>query len=319
MSHAYVIPVRTDCPGAGLQVLDLVPNTSQKNSIYDGPGQTFYLHGADCPYTTVVNGDAYVSGSRMTVLDTTADDATVQDTTGGGNNVRATAHAQFGLAAYLRERVQPGGLGLATADRMAPSDAQTLAVAIMSRVWNGLDIALADINTVLCTGAFGGTASTDLTGTGTSRSFGTVEDILRILSGEVYETPRYTIITNIVGGPAYQFQTLAQRNVFVAAQVTATTGKTFVSTGHFLTRSEAGFVDIAQIALTGEVLASAGAGYLSKGKGACTFKNPSFAYSLAEATSMGKHPAVRWDGVLVPTTGYTAHLCRTYSNLGVAL
>ena len=43
--RAYIIPVRTDCPGAGLQVLDLVPNTSQMSSIYDGPGQTFYLHG----------------------------------------------------------------------------------------------------------------------------------------------------------------------------------------------------------------------------------------------------------------------------------
>ena len=105
MARSFVIPVRSDCPGAGLQVQDLVPNTSSKNSIYDGPGQTFYLHGADFPGATTVIGDAYASGSRMTVL-VAGDDASLQDTTGGGNNVRATAAAQFGLAAYLRERVQ---------------------------------------------------------------------------------------------------------------------------------------------------------------------------------------------------------------------
>lgn len=318
MARAFVIPVRTDCLGAGLQVLDLVPNTSQKNSIYDGPGQTFYLQGADCPWTTTVNGDAYVSGSRMTML-VAADDATVQDTTGGGNDCRATATATFGLASYLRERVQPGGVALATAGRMTPANAQLQAQAIMARAYSGLSLSLASINTLLSDAGLGGTADTDLDGAAAlSESFGSVEDILRILSGEVYETPRYTIVTNIVGGPAYEFLGLTARNVLVAAQLPAITGKTFVSTGHFLTRTEHGFQDILPIVQTGEVLMSAAQGDLHTFAGPMTFKNPSFAYTAADL-AFGKLPAARFDGVAIPTSGYTAHVCRVYSVLGTAL
>ena len=311
MARAYVIPVRSDCPGAGLQVLDLVPNSSQKNSIYDGPGQTFYLHGADSPWTTVVNGDAYVSGSRMTML-VAGDDATIQDTTGGGNDCFATAGATLGLASYLRERVQPGGMALATAGRMTPAAAQTAATALLGIAYAGGDLTLTAINAALVTFVL---ADTNLDGAGgTSRSFGTVEEILRIMSGEVYTVPRFTIITNA----ANEFQTLAQRNVLVAAQLPAITGKTFVSTGRFLGRSDNGFCDIPVIALTGEVIMSAAQGDLFTYKGAMTFVNPSFAYTTA-ALALGKLPALTWDGAAVPTSGLTNHVARTYSNLGTAL
>jgi len=319
MPRVYVIPIRTDCPGANLQVLDLVPNTSQRNPIYDGPGQTFYLRGADCPGATTVNGDAYVSGSRMTVL-TTADDATVQDTTGLGNDCRATATAQFGLAAYLRERVQPGGIALATAGRMAPEKAQALAMALMYQVYLGNNLDLTTINSILSDVGSGGTAQTDLNGaSGFSKSFGSVEDILRILSGEVYLVPRYVIITNIVAGPAYEFLSLAERDVLVAAQDTGATGKTFVSRGRFLGHGESGYVDIPQIALTGEFIQSATDpnGDLYRYSEPMTFKNPSFAYSLADL-QLGKAPAAMWNGAGVPASG-TARVARSYQHDGTVL
>jgi len=180
----------------------------------------------------------------------------------------------------------------------------------------GTDLTLSAINSALSAFVL---PDTDLNGaSGFSRSFGSVEEVLRIMSGEVYMVPRYTIITNIVGGPAYQFQTEAQRDVFVAAQVTSTTGKTFVSTGRFLGQGEAGFVQIPEIALTGEVLASVGQGYLHAYKGPITFKNPSFAYTAADL-AFGKLPAATWNGVAVPATGLSAHCCFTYSNTGTAL
>jgi len=317
MARAFVVPIRSDCPGAGVQVLDLVPNTSQKNSIYDGPGQTFYLRGADSPWATTVNGDAYVAGSRMTIL-TVANDATVQDTTGGGNDCRATAIATFGLAAYLQERIQPGGIVDATAGRLAPANAQLLTWAIMNRVYNAQNIAAADIRTLLSDVAVGGTANTDLDGThGFSNSFGSVEDILRILSGEVYGVPRYTVITGIAGGPTYPFMSLADRTILVAAQITAVTGKTFVEHGHFLARDEHGFIDIPLIAATGEVTASAHEGHLHKLYQSTTFKNPNYAYTLA-LTTQTCLPAIQWNGIFVPATG-SAPVVVAYFDDGVCV
>jgi hypothetical protein len=250
----------------------------------------------------------------MTTLTTAANDATQQDTTGGGNDCRATAQAQFGLAAYLRERVHPGGILAAAAGRMAPTNAQTLTAAILNRVYNGLDITLAEINTLLITPAAGGTVGTDLDGAaGFSKSFGAVEDILQILYGEVYEAPRYVIITNI----AAEFLSLAERDILVAAQDTATTGKTFVSSGHFLADSEHGYVNLPLIAQTGELLISVASGDLYAYMTSKTFLNPSFAYDAA-GLALGKPPAVRWDGVAVPATG-VAKVCYAYDYLGAAL
>ena len=80
----YICVVRTDLPDGVLQVLDLWPNASQRNPIYDPPAQTRYL----CR----VSNDTvrYVNGVTQQALD--------------------------GLGAYLMDRLEPGGLGFATAD-----------------------------------------------------------------------------------------------------------------------------------------------------------------------------------------------------------
>jgi len=79
----YICLARTDIPDGTVQILDLMPNTSQRSLIYEPPGQTRYINRA-------VN-------------------ETPQATPTG------TVQADFnGLSAYLADRVEPGGTGIAT-------------------------------------------------------------------------------------------------------------------------------------------------------------------------------------------------------------
>jgi len=325
IARAYIIPVRSDCPGANLQVLDLIPNTSlrleyygpamnhQRTVVKDGPpdsgryipGQTFYLRGADSPVgETLVVGDAYAGGTRMTVLKA-ASDAVVGDTTGGGNDCFTTPKTEFGLAAYLRECVQPGGVALATAGRLDPADAQTLAQSIMALVYFGENLDVEEINEVLCDIHSGGTAGTDFDGKAVnSKSFGDVETLLRILSGETYIVPRNTIITN----EDEEFLGKDERNILVEA---ATQGK-FYSTGRFLNPDEPGYVRLPVVELTGALRASAVEGNLRGWTKRHRFTNPNFAYDT-NGIILGKPRAVQWNGVPVPPTGETELVARVYT------
>lgn len=271
----FIIPRRTDFEGMNVQILDIRPNTSQKNNNLDGDGQTCYIPpGLDVAGATQVNGDAYVSGSLNTAL---ATNGVVDDTTGGGNDCVAVQDATFGLAAYIRERVQPGGVLLATENPATFAEANAMALAVIALVGTG-DLSDTDINTALSTVV----AGTDLTGTGGfSRSFGSVEDVFRILSGEVYRSPRFVILANA----ANQFLTQAARGVLVAAQdVAANGGTTFVSNGGFLTSTESGYRKIPTMAYTEYAIISILAGNMLRYRGNMTFVNPSRAYSAAAAT-----------------------------------
>jgi len=276
VDRAYIIPRRTDLAGMNIQVTDLVPNTSLRNSVIDPQGQSGYLSfGWDVPGTTTVNGDSYVSGSIHTVpLTALADD----DTTGGGNDVAATTVATFGLAAYIRERVQPGGVVAAAANPATPGEAAGMAGIILTAVEAGVDLTLAQINTLLSVIV----ASTDLNGaSGDSLSFGSVEDILRILSGEVYRSRAHTIV-GVNGGGAFLNE--ADRDVLVAAQdVVANGGTTFYATGDFLARDEDGFQDIRRLVLTGALRISAAEGVLSHLAGPIAFNNPSYSYAAGSS------------------------------------
>lgn len=314
MAHrAYVLAQRNDVVGMNIQVLDLKPNSSQKSGSYDGDGQTFYLNSIDTAGTTNMIGNGYESGSRQTTM-AAFYEAVADDTTGGGNDVLANQNACLGLAAYLRERVQPGGVALATAGRMTLAHANTQAGAILALVRTGGDLTLAGINAVLSNVALGGVAATDLDGAAAlSRSFGSVEDILRIISGEIYRSPMNCIICNV----ANQFLDLAARDVLVLAQVSATTGKTFVSQGGFLTNLEHGYEKIPTLAITGDMFASMGGGYLFKMEAGMTFKNPNFAYAAADVTPF-KPRALDLSGVAIPATG-TLSTVRVYDDEGTNL
>ena len=67
MTRAFLVCVRNDVAGMNVQITDLYPNSSQRNSSLDGAGQTHYLHYmVDRPGATVVSGDSWVSGSKTT-------------------------------------------------------------------------------------------------------------------------------------------------------------------------------------------------------------------------------------------------------------
>lgn len=278
-SRIFVIPRRSDLRDMSVQVLDLQPNTSQKNNNLAGDGQTHYVaRGYDWPGTTVANGTAYVSGSRLTVpiLALVAD-----DTTGGGNDVTATPATEFGVLAYLRERVQPGGVALATAPAMTPGNAVLQVAGLFALLYDpATAFSLANVNAVLSNVALGGVANTDLDGAAAlSRSFGSLTDLLRMFSGETYRAPQYTIVENV----ANQFLTLAARDVLVAAQVTGTTGQTFVSSGGFLDADEAGYQGIPVTADSDYLRGSLQAGGdLHDLKLNMTFNNPAWAYTAAD-------------------------------------
>ena len=265
-NRIYFLPQRNDLDGMNVQVTDLLPNTSQKNSIYDGEGQTHYIGAClDVPGTTKVDGNVFLSGSRSTTLDA---NPALASTVGGGNDCYATTKATFGLAAYLRERVQKAGVG---GTFLTFANANTLAVNIRSAASAGSALTLTSINALLAATGGGGT---ELTSAGGSKSFGTVDDILRILSGETYRSPIHTVITTAV--PV--FKNLAERQALVAVQHTYTTGLTYVAAGAFLTSLESGFVGRPVIAATGILLSSLGAGQLKALNQDIVLKNPAFTY-----------------------------------------
>jgi len=294
-SQIFIIPRRNDLEGMGVQLTDLWPNTSQKNGIYDGAGQTHYVgSGVAAPGATKVNGNDFVSGSLNTLL-TAANAPAASDTTGGGADSWATTVARFGLAAYLQERVQKATTGsfLTTANAIAAASA------IEAAADAGASLTLASINVLLAAVDAG-------TGLATGTSFGSVTDILRILSGEIYRSPRYTILTDV--GPTFLNQ--ASRAALVDAQLSSTTGKVFVGEGAFLTSLDHGFQGRPVLARTGIVAASNGAGQIHGFKSAHVILNPAFTYGAAGN-------AYTLAGVNIPASG-SAPVLRVYDSTGIA-
>lgn len=291
-TRAYVIPRRNDVSGMGIQFTDVFPNTSLKNSTYDGFGQTGYISFAyDQPAPTTVDGDAYCCGSLTTAPVGAVVDG---DTTGGGDDVAATPAATFGLVGYILERVQPGGGASALANPATPAEALSMANAIAALVDSGVDITLAAIEAALS----GVVADTTLTTSGSSLSFGSVEEVLQILQGQSYRTRANTIV-GVNGGGA--FLDLADRQTLVDAQdVAANGGITFYAQGGFLTRGEPGFRDILPLYVSETVRASAAEGVLAGlGRATQVVSNPAYSY----ASGSPKTRATTTGGTVIPATG----------------
>lgn len=285
-NRVFIIPRRNDLGGMNAQVTDLWPNTSQRNSVLDGAGQTHYVGACpDAPGSTVVQGVTYVRGSKSTSL---AVNPVADDTTGGGADCRAPATTTLGLAAYIRERVQAATSG----SFLTFANANTIAANLRTEAEAGNALTLAAINVVIAAEDAGSALTAD-------PSFGSVEDILRILSGETYISPQYTIICDDAGPT---FLNEASRDALVAAQLSAVTGKTFVSKGHFLTSLENGYVGRPTLMSTGTLLASANVGQLHAfAQGTMVATNPAFVYGAGGT-------ALDIAGNVIPTTGVHAFL-----------
>lgn len=151
---AYIVRARTDLPAGAIQITDLQPNTSQRNLIYQPVGQSGY-----CP--------PYLQNDTVVVA------------------ANATAAAYQGLAAYLIDNVANGGTGFAISATLANNSAAAM---ITSFLVNGNDVTEATATAALVLGGCGGgTKLVDVGGVG--KSCGSIEEVVRILSGEVYGVP----------------------------------------------------------------------------------------------------------------------------------
>lgn len=321
-----IIPIRSDLAGMGLQVEDLSPNVSQKNSVYDGEGQSGYVgEMADVAGATVFAGEAYASGSRNTTAASLAGnfalDPTADLVAPGGAESSVTQVPQMGLAAYLRERVQAAGGGT-----LAAADADNIAAALKARVLAGGSMTLADVNTAINGVTGGGEVLEDPTDLAVL-SFGKVSDILRIIAGEAYIVPSNCVLADNAGvflplthpdgagevaGGAVQTRRGRIENLSAAA---AALDPVPVATGQFLEDGDAGYVGKRLQAMGQGFAASASAGKLrSLHDNAITVENPSFAYTAAAVTA-AKPRALTINGGNVAANG-AGIAVRVYDNDG---
>lgn len=165
MAKAYLVVARNDIDNNMLQVLDLQPNTSQRNPIYEGAGQTGYL--------------AYALQN----------DVVAAYGVGGGGEDTMTGDT-YGLAAYLVDNVKDLDNGDVI---LTPARANAIAGGIEAAITAGTALTLAAID-ALIQAATGGA----LSGLTADTSTGTVEQVLRICGGEVYKVTD----ASIMSGPA---------------------------------------------------------------------------------------------------------------------
>ena len=151
---AYVCRLRTDVPPTAIQWLDLKPNTSQRNLVYEKVPQTGYLLGR----------------AENDTLAALAANATVAD--------------YQGLAAYLIDHIIDQISGVTITVTVANASA----VAFIAQVDAGTAI---DVNAAFVTtgGAGAGTTFTNAAG-----SNGSLADALKVLSGGSYTLPEGSVV-----------------------------------------------------------------------------------------------------------------------------
>jgi len=317
--RVFIIPLRSDLAGVGLNLGDLHPNAGQRNSIYDGTPQNNYIaEMSDRPGATVVSGVAYVSGSLTTTLAAAHNDIDDQTSAAAGAvNVSATQQTAFGLGAYIFDRVDPGGAGGAGTNPMTVAQANTMAAALVTIAQAGGALTLAAINTALSLVV----ATTDLDGAAAnSDSFGTVREVLRIIAGEIYRLPLLTILGDASTGTS-DFLGRVDRQVFVDAQLVTdvTTYGQFYAAGSFLDATDNGFRRRPNLVPTGSFNISNAQGVIA-GYKAVTFNmlnSHDHAYAATAVTAW--HPrAVTLAGANIPATGVGAAI-GAYDHLGTAL
>lgn len=168
-NRAYIVLRRSDLPDNLLQALDLQPNTSQRRYPYETYGQTLYL------------SHFLLDGVNNAV------------TTSGAGPI-AIAADTYGLSGYLIDRIEnSGAIGTPA---LTAAEAVQIAGLIEADAAAGTILDAATIDAHINTPA-GVLAS----GLAVGNSSGSVEDILRILSGERYKIEAGAVVED--GANAY--------------------------------------------------------------------------------------------------------------------
>jgi hypothetical protein len=161
---------RSDIPAGTLQVLDLWPNTSQRNQSIDPAGQTKYIN-------------------------------RFQNDTLAALAANATVAEYKGLAAYLIDHVEDNVANVT----ITVTVANAAAVAIAAAVNAGTALTLAAVNAALV--AAGAGAGTQLNGNG---SDGRLSDLLKICAGAEYVLPAGSLVGGVAGGASLGSFTVGQ-------------------------------------------------------------------------------------------------------------
>jgi len=150
----FIAMRRTDIPNGVLQVLDLWPNTSLRNQIYDPIGQTKYIN-------------------------------RLQNDTLLALSANVTTATFVGLGAYLIDHV----IKNSTNTTISVANANTVAGNIISAVNAGTTLTLATINGFIQ--AATGDVTSSLTAGGSN---GTLADVLKICGGAIYTLPAGSLV-----------------------------------------------------------------------------------------------------------------------------
>jgi len=165
---------------SSFQLTDLTPNSSQY-SIYEVPSRGFYEFGGTDLSAYGQSGYIgpfvdFLNGPKADCTNTTVNPAP-QWATDGTNGV--TQFAYSGLAAYFLDNIDAGAGGVA----LTPAQAANCAARVIVIMQAGTALNTAAINGALAAGGGGGT------GLALGASTGTVEEVLSICSGAVYNLP----------------------------------------------------------------------------------------------------------------------------------
>lgn len=150
----YIAMRRTDIPNGVLQVLDLVPNTSLRNQIYDPIGQTKYIN--------------RFSSDTLAAL-----------------SANATVAAYSGLAAYLIDHVIKNAANVTITVTVANQVAGDIEAVVNA----GTALTIGVVNASLQ--ARTADATTTLTGGGSN---GSLADLLQIVAGGQYVLPAGSVV-----------------------------------------------------------------------------------------------------------------------------
>lgn len=170
-NNAYICRIRTDLGSGAFQILDLLPNASQRSLIYEPNPQTGYL-------PPIAENDAVTGATAANV----------------------TTSILRGLAAYLVDNVaQQLAADPADGNGLSEAIADASAAAILALRNAGSPITLAAVaNALSNNGVADALADTTLT---TGNSVGSLEELLKIVAGGKYIVPAGTTVNS---GAAYK-------------------------------------------------------------------------------------------------------------------
>lgn len=167
----YICMSRSDVPNGTVQVLDLFPNSSQRNLIYDGAGQTRYINRANTSACTNSGGAIYGA--------TLGQDA-------------------IGLGAYLADTLDSDGGGTQLTTAQIASAVED----VMGLVDNALAVTAVSIIASIAGATYSGGGG--VPGASVAANF-SLENLLKVLAGAHYKIAKGTTLVHDSSQGAFVF------------------------------------------------------------------------------------------------------------------